>query len=654
MPRWRILPGFSVLRSIGLNPLTLSFKPGLETLFCDDYFGKSLPQVRMAIILGGILYGSFGFLDAVMVPELKYIFWGLRFGFVIPVLAVALALSYCRFFRVLFQPVMAGLMFMGGGVIIAMLALAGAPISYSYYAGLILIFIWGYTFIRLRFIWATLTALLIVLLYEVVAVSAGTPWPVLVNNNFFFISSNIIGMFACYSIEYYQRRDFYTNLLLEGEREKVKEANRHLEEKVEERTLRLKEKNTALQEEMAKRSRMEKEKADLEEKLARSEKMEAIGRLAGGVAHDLNNVLNAIVGYPDLMLMMLPEDSPHRTHIMTMQRSGIKAAAIVRDLLTLARRGVKVNEVLSLGDIVRDYLRSPEFKRMKVYHPNVRVSTEVAEGLWNIEGSPVHLSKMVMNLISNAAEAMTSGGEIRIRLYNKTPAGERDGRETLLDGGDQVVLEVADEGIGISPDDQKKIFEPFYTKKVMGRSGTGLGMAVVWGTVEDHDGTIDVVSGEGEGATFTVSIPRTIKAATRQAEEDPYDEYIGEGEKILVVDDLKEQRTLARIMLENLGYSVATAASGEDAVEYLRYNPVDLVLLDMIMDPGIDGLDTYRRILDLRPGTKAIIASGFSENERARETMRLGAGEYLMKPYTLRKIGAAVRAELGRDRDPRR
>jgi DNA-binding NtrC family response regulator len=131
-------------------------------------------------------------------------------------------------------------------------------------------------------------------------------------------------------------------------------------------------------------------------------------------------------------------------------------------------------------------------------------------------------------------------------------------------------------------------------------------------------------------------------------------DFRGRGERILVVDDMRDQRDLARQLLESLGYAVATAASGEEAVEVIRSEGADLVILDMIMDPGIDGFDAYRRILDLRPGTKAIIASGFSEGERVRETMRLGAGEYIMKPYTLRKIGAAVRAELGRDTQEKR
>jgi signal transduction histidine kinase/ActR/RegA family two-component response regulator len=647
-----LLPTFSRLRSMGLNPATLSFPRKVEEEFAEVYFVKSLPQVRLAIILGAALYSAFGLLDIFLIPEMKAVFWTLRFAVALPALIAAFIFSYLPGFKRAQQPVMAGLMVLGGSIIIAMIVMAPPPISFSYYAGLILIFIWGYTFIRLRFIWATSAAWLLVLCYEVAAISQGTPLPILVNNNFFFISANFIGMFACYSIEYFLRRDYYMVRLLEEEKEKVKDANRHLEEKVHERTVRLKLKNEDLEREMAERARMEEEKRQLEEKLVRSEKMEAIGRLAGGVAHDLNNVLTAVVAYPDLVLMMLPDDSPSRKHLMTIQRSGLKAAAIVRDLLTLARRGVIVKDVVDMNRIVTEYLGSPECSRLKLFHPRATFRQDLQEGLWNIEGSPIHLMKTVMNLFSNAAEAMPQGGEVSIRTANRTLSGGREGHESSMKEGEYVLVEIADQGIGISKDDLKKIFEPFYTKKVMGRSGTGLGMAVVWGTVDDHAGSIDVQSELGKGTTVTVSFPRSLRTVSEEEAGVSDQDLEGSGEKILVVDDIKDQREMARQLLEKLGYSVETVDSGERAVEYIRENDADLILLDMIMDPGIDGYDTYRRVLEVRPGTRAIIASGFSETERVREAIKLGVGEYIMKPYTLKKIGAAVKAELGRSRAP--
>jgi PAS domain S-box-containing protein len=386
------------------------------------------------------------------------------------------------------------------------------------------------------------------------------------------------------------------------------------------------------------------EKKKLEAQLQRAQKMEAIGTLAGGVAHDLNNILSGIVSYPELLLMDIPQDSPLRKPILTIQKSGERAAMIVQDLLTLARRGVAVNEVVNLNQVISEYLQSPEHEKLLSFHPQVQVETCLEEDVLNILGSPVHLGKTVMNLVSNAAEAMPDGGKVIISTENRhidRPIRNYD----EVSEGDYVSLIVYDTGVGISTGDLERIFEPFYTKKVMGRSGTGLGMAVVWGTVKDHKGYIDVQSSEGKGTTFVLYFPVTREKSARNEGLLAIENYMG-NEKILIVDDMEEQRDIASGMLKKLGYSVTSVSSGEEAIEHMKDNPTDLLLLDMIMDPGIDGLETYKRILDLYPGQKAIIASGFSETERVKETQRLGAGAYVKKPYLLGKIGLAVRSEL--------
>ncbi|MBW1704985.1 MAG: transporter substrate-binding domain-containing protein [Deltaproteobacteria bacterium] len=393
------------------------------------------------------------------------------------------------------------------------------------------------------------------------------------------------------------------------------------------------------------RKRAEEEKAKLEAQLQRAQKMEAIGALAGGVAHDLNNVLSAQVSYPDLILMDLPEDSPLRKPILTIQESGKKAADIVQDLLTLARRGVVATEVTSLNQIIKSYLESPECENLKEFYPDAKIGTDLETHLLNIIGSPVHLSKTVMNLVNNAAEAMPDGGNIFIATQNKYIDKPIRGYDDVKEG-DYVILTVSDAGVGISSEDIEKIFEPFYTKKVMGRSGTGLGMAVVWGTVKDHKGYIDVHSAKGKGTTFSLYFPVTRKEIAGREEALPMEEYMGKGESILVVDDVEEQKEIASRILTKLNYAVTSVSSGEEAFDYMKDNSADLLVLDMIMDPGIDGLETYKRILELHPGQKAIIASGFSETERVKETQRLGAGKYIKKPYTLEKIGLAVKEEL--------
>ncbi|MBW1868015.1 MAG: response regulator [Deltaproteobacteria bacterium] len=389
----------------------------------------------------------------------------------------------------------------------------------------------------------------------------------------------------------------------------------------------------------------EKEKMQLQAQLQRAQKMEAIGTLAGGVAHDLNNILGGLVSYPELLLLQLPEDSPLRKSILTIQKSGEKAAAVVQDLLTLARRGVVVTEVVNLNDVIADYLKSPEHENLQSYHPGVHIETHLDKDALNILGSSTHLSKTVMNLISNAAEAMPEGGKLTVSTKGRYIDKLIRGYDHIKDG-DYVILTISDTGTGISPDDIEKIFEPFYTKKKMGRSGTGLGMAVVWGTVKDHNGHIDVQSTEGRGTTFTLYFPVTRENLPEDEASLPIESYSGNGESILIVDDVEEQRKIASGMLKELGYSVLSVSSGEEAVEYLRTNKVDLLVLDMIMDPGMDGLDTYKKILEMHPGQKAIIASGFSETDRVKEVESLGAGAYIGKPLLLEKIGIAVKEEL--------
>ena len=394
------------------------------------------------------------------------------------------------------------------------------------------------------------------------------------------------------------------------------------------------------------RRKAEKEKRELLESLARSKKMEALGTLAGGVAHDLNNVLSGIVSYPDLLLMDLPRESPLRRPIEVIQESGKKAAAIVQDLLTLARRGVSTLEVVNLNDIAGEYLISPEYQRLRALHPRVQVETRLEPELLNIMGSPVHLSKTLMNLVSNAAEAMTEGGKIIIATENRHLDRSLKGKEVRE--GDYAVLQVSDTGVGIPPEDLHRVFEPFFTKKKMGRSGTGLGMAVVWGTVQDHHGYIDVRSAEGRGTEVTAFLPATRQEPLTPAPSNSLDSFKGTGETVLVVDDMKEQREIAAKIIKQLGYVAKSVESGEQAVELLKRERADLMILDMIMDPGIDGLETYHRVKQVHPHQKAIITSGYAETERVQIAQRLGAGSYLKKPYTVHNLAVAIKSELNR------
>ncbi len=631
---------------IKINLFTLSFPKEYEKAFLEQYANDSLRQARIALALAVFFYGIFGILDAWLVPEVKFQLWFIRYVVVCPYIFLVFLFSFTRWFKKHMQLATSSVILLCGVMIIYMIVIAPYPANYSYYAGLILAFLYGYTFTKMRFICATVTGWLIVVAYEFAAIwLTETPVPVLINNNFFFLTGNIFGMFAGYSIEYYLRRDFIQARLLEIEKRKVTVINLELENRVQDRTAQLLKTNTELKQEIAERKRAEKERRYLETQLRKSQKMEAIGTLAGGVAHDLNNILSGLVSYPELLLMDLADDSPMKQPLLTIKESGQKAAAIVQDLLTLARRGVSVTEAMNLNQLIAQYLSSPENQKILEYHPGVRVSTRLGENLRNILGSPVHLSKTIMNLIANAAEAMPYGGEIVVSTENCYIDQSIKGFEAVEEG-DYVLFKVSDTGIGISAEDIDRIFEPFYTKKTMGRSGTGLGMAVVWGTVKDHDGYIDIKSKLGKGTTFSLYFPITRKEIQKQQPSISPEKYRGQGESILIVDDVKEQREIASEMLKKMGYNVIAVPSGEEALRFLKENAADLLVLDMIMNPGMDGLETYKKILHFHPNQKAVIASGYSESARVKEAQSMGAGAYVKKPYSYEKIGLAVKGEL--------
>ena len=376
--------------------------------------------------------------------------------------------------------------------------------------------------------------------------------------------------------------------------------------------------------------------------------MEALGTLAGGVAHDLNNILSGIVSYPELLLMDLPENSSIRKPLMTIKQSGENATAVVQDLLALARRGIQTNELLNLNRLIKSCLHSADIQFLLDQHPLIKISTNLHPDLLFVHGSKVQIVKAIGNLITNAVESIPDGGRIRIITTNRY-ADKRVSGFDIVEEGEYAVITISDSGVGISETDRTRIFEPFYTKKILGRNGSGLGMAVVWGTIKDHGGYIDLRSEEGRGTTIDLFFPATRDHADTGRVEEESTDLTGHGESVLVVDDMAVQREIATGILTKLGYNATSVASGEAAIEYLSNNNTDLLILDMIMDPGIDGYETFRQIKQIRPEQRALIASGYAETERVRQTKALGAGQYIKKPYTILELGQAVKKELGKN-----
>ena len=413
-----------------------------------------------------------------------------------------------------------------------------------------------------------------------------------------------------------------------------------LEERVRRRTEELVLANDGLQHEIAEHKKTEKQ-------LRRAQKMEAIGLMAGGVAHDLNNILSGIVSYPELLLHQLPEDSPLERPLQVVRDSGKRAAAVVADLLSVAKGVASERQVADLNNLMNDYLSSAEHQQCSMLHPAIVFDTRLDDNLLHIECSPVHIKKIIMNLTSNAAEAITGKGRVTFSTSNRYLDMPVHGYDTI-EQGEYVVLSVADNGPGIARKDLDRIFEPFYTKKVMGRSGTGLGLAVVWNGVQDHDGYINVMSSQ-DGTTFEVYFPATRKIADNAGMPVGLNAFQGNGETVLVVDDEPAQREIACHMLRQLGYKATSVAGGEEAVDYIRGQDVDLVMLDMIMDPGLNGRETFEKIKEIKPDQKSIIASGFAASEEVKRAQLAGAGTLLKKPYTMEQLAMTVYEKLGKE-----
>jgi two-component system, cell cycle sensor histidine kinase and response regulator CckA len=389
-----------------------------------------------------------------------------------------------------------------------------------------------------------------------------------------------------------------------------------------------------------------KEQATLKMKLVQAEKLKNLGILAGGVAHDLNNILSGIATYPEVLLMDEGLTPQIRQGLTIIKDSGRKASSVVSDLLTISRGAANTEmEVLNINTVIERYLGSADFARIKASYQQVHIEVVMEPELLNINGSYIHIEKAVMNLVINGVEetAQKETGHVTIstaNLYVDTLAGTSN-----LPAGEYVMLGVSDNGSGIPDEYHKKIFDPFFTKKEMGKSGTGLGLTVVRNTVRDHQGDVRVFSCE-TGTRFELFFPAIRKELPQKKRSNSLVEITGQGQRILIVDDLDDQRKIAGSILKNLGYQVFTVADGMDAVAFVKENPVDLIILDMVMEPSISGFETYQRIKKINPGQKAIIASGHSESKEVLMTQDLGAGAFVKKPYTIMDMGIAVKEEL--------
>jgi len=631
--------------SMTFNKLTLSFNgslSGYESEFLDDYFVKALNPFRFSLILSMIFYGAFALLDATTVPELKNVFWFIRFAVVFPVLLSVFVFTYFKGFKKYMQFLITCIMFITGFGIIIMIILAARISNYSYYAGLILIFIFGYTFIKARFVYASFAGWLIVIAYEISAIwISDTPFTILVNNNFFFISANIIGMFIGYSLELSSRRDFYMGKLLEVEQEKVKAANSTLEKRVIERTQQLTNANQKLKKEIGVRIKSEKERNELETQLFQLKKIETIGTLAGGIAHDFNNILTPILGYTDMALEELPEESTLRFDMEQINNAAIRGKDLVQQILTFSRevnvekKPVRLNQVV--GEVVN---------LLKASLPHgIEIKQSIDPGIGIILADPIHIHQIFMNLCTNAVHAMkNSGGVLEIKLDVINVDQKRSKQLNNIKIGNYVRMRLSDTGHGMDRRTRERIFEPFFTKKEVG-SGSGLGLSVVHGIVTNYEGAIIVNSTPGKGTIFTVYLPQHISGTMN--ENDSSGMLTRGVEHILFVDDEQDITFMGKKMLENLGYKVTTKTDSTEALEEFMSDPgkFSVLVTDLTM-PKMIGTELAEKMKKINPGLKVIIITGYIDKISDEVMSNNNHFEVLMKPIKLSEFSKVIRKVL--------
>ena len=388
------------------------------------------------------------------------------------------------------------------------------------------------------------------------------------------------------------------------------------------------------------RKRTEEEREKLQAQLQHAQKMEAIGTLAGGIAHNFNNILMGIQGLTSLMMIGKEPRHPDYEHLRGIEKSIKSAVELTRDLLGFARGGKYIPTLTDLNVLIRNENRN--FCQMK---KEIQIHGNYEEELWSAEVDRGQIQQTLLNLYVNAWQAMPGGGDIFIQTANVIP-DESDIKSFAIDPGRYIRISVTDTGIGMDEAIRKKIFEAFFTTRGPGQ-GSGLGLASAYGIVKNHGGFINVYSEKGKGSTFNIYLPASEKERVDEKPElDRRKIQYGQG-TILLVDDEDMIIDVGQKMLESIGYKVLIAHTGSDALDVYRKrkDEIDLIILDMIM-PEMSGGDIYEQMRDIDAGVNVLLSSGYSINGQAKEILDRGCNGFIQKPYSLKDLSIKVRELL--------
>ena len=587
--------------SMNYNKITLAFSEVDEQLFSRKYFSDSIFQFRVAFILVIILYGSFGYLDSRIIPEYSAAFHAIRFLFVIPILLIVFFLSFTRLFQKVWQ-VLLLISFIIGGFGISIMTMF-APENYAYYAGMMLVFSAGYFFIKLRFFFATIAGWSILLIYNIGAIYyTHTPDELLINNNFFFISANLIGMFAAYNIEYYTRRNFFLSQKLDNERLLVLDANKNLERTVEERT---------------------KELLKAKEQAEESDRLKSA--FLANMSHEIRTPMNGILGFAELLKEPGLTGKEQQDYIRIIEKSGARMLNIINDIVDISKieaglmkleiQESNINE--QIQDIYTFFKPEVEAKGM-----NLSFSTPLPTKEAILKTDREKLYAILTNLVKNAIK-YSNTGTIEIG-YNK--------------GDGDLEFYVKDTGIGIPNDRHGAIFERFIQADIpneWAQQGAGLGLSITKAYVEMLGGKIRVSSQVGVGSTFYFTLPYNAvpinEPVVHQIVPSDNNDLIRKL-KILIAEDDKVSEMLIDKTLKTFGKEIIKARTGVEAIEACQNNPdIDLVMMDIRM-PDMGGYDATREIRKFNKEVVIIAQTAhglYGDREKAIEA---GCNDYIAKP----------------------
>lgn len=588
------------------NRVTLAFPGRDEILFKETYFSDSLLQFRLSFVVVALLYAAFAFLDMRMVPEHAKLFYIIRFFFVVPLLIIVFLLSFTKIFKKIWQFLLLFSVVAGGAGIAIMTMLA--PENYTYYAGMMLVFSAGYFFIRLRFLYATIAGWLILFIYNTGAIFyTDTPGLLLINNNFFFISANLIGMFAAYNIEYYARRNFSLNQKLDAEKLHIEEINKNLEVIVNERT---------------------KELVKAKEKAQESDRLKTA--FLANMSHEIRTPMNGILGFAQLLKHVRLNDAEQNEYIEIIEKSGTRMLNIINDIVDISkieaglivckRSNTNVNE--QIKDIHSFF--SPETNEKGI---SFSLVNSLPDDEARIITDSEKLYAILTNLVKNAIKFCDEGSIVL--GYKKK--------------GDNLEFFVTDTGIGIPLDRQEAIFERFIQADIEDRraaQGAGLGLSIAKAYIDILGGAIWLESAEGKGTSFYFTLPYikgTIcdkKNKEAQTSSFRIQKPLNQRKKIkvLIAEDDEVSEDLLKIIMHDFSSQILRAGTGTEAVSIFReQSDIDLIFMDIQM-PVMNGLEATRQIRMMNKEVIIIAQTAFGLSGDREKALAAGCNDYISKP----------------------